>query len=138
MSQYAGVTEFAVWGLPPAATSGVSADVINAHLEGASAVADSYIGMRGYDIPLTTWGLDVTQAVCRIAAWTLLCNYRGLNPDGNAHEALQAAHDKSVLWLRDVAKGVANLSVVDISPKRRKVSLAEAIAADSSDDTRGW
>lgn len=55
MSQYAAASEFAVWGLPPGATSGVSASIIDAHLEGASALADSYIGMRGYDIPLTTW-----------------------------------------------------------------------------------
>lgn len=138
MSQYAGASEFGTWGLPPVATSDVPASVLNAHIEAASSLADSYIGMRGYDLPLTTWGLDVTQSVCRIAAWTLLVSYRGINPDDPAHEALSKAHDAAVAWLRDVAKGVANISVVDATPARRRVALAEAISVDANEDTRRW
>lgn len=138
MSQYAGASEFAMWGLPPVATADVPASVISAHLEAASSTVDSYIAARGYDLPLTTWGVDVTQAVCRIAAWSLLTHYRGVNPDDPAHEALSKANDSAVAWLLNVSKGNANLSVVDVTPKRRNVVMAEAIAADTSSDGRGW
>ena len=100
--------------LPTGALRGVSSDDIAAVLEEASQEADSYLRAR-YAMPATSWGKDLTGAVCRIAAWRLLVR-RGLDPESAAYQAVQDDAKASIAWLRDVAVGRAHLAVDTTAP----------------------
>lgn len=140
MSQYATLEEFGKFGLPGVATSGLADADLNDAIAGASATADSYIANRGYSLPLTVWGQDLTRAVCQIAAWDVLVHLRGVNPEDAGHAAIAKGRDDATAWLRDVAKGVANLSVVDTVTARSKTGTARVFTVVGSDGsrTRGW
>lgn len=140
MSQYATLAEFGKFGLPGVATSGLDDADISDAIAGASAMADSYIGNRGYSLPLTSWGTDLTRAVCQIAAWDVLVHLRGVNPEDAAHAAIAKGRDDATAWLRDVSKGVANLSLVDTATARTKTGTARRFVIVGSDGSsnRGW
>lgn len=138
MPQYAEQADLARFGLPLAATSGLSSDDLDAQLAAASAVADSYITSRGYSTPLATWGDDLRAAVCKIAAWSVLTNLRGVNPEDPGHEAIRQAHIDATYWLRDVAKGVANLAG-QYTQTRQKPAVMQIFNDGAADtETRGW
>ena len=107
-------------------------------LVAASAVADSYLASRGYALPLSAWGSDLTAAVCRIAAWSILVNHRGVNPDDPAHAAVRLGQQDAMAWLRDVARGTANADVQTTSPARKTHQLAGVFVGADSTGTRGW
>lgn len=140
MSQYASLEEFGKYGLPGVATSGLADADINDAIAGASAMADSYIANRGYSLPLTAWGQDLARAVCQIAAWDVLVHLRGVNPEDAAHAAIAKGRDDATAWLRDVAKGLANLSTVETTTARAKAGVARVFSVVGSDgeSTRGW
>lgn len=140
MSQYATLEEFGKYGLPGIATSGLADADIGDAIAGASAMADSYIANRGYALPLTSWGADLTRAVCQIAAWDVLVHLRGVNPEDAAHAAIAKGRDDATAWLRDVSKGVANLSLVDTTAARVAPAVARvfAVLGDDGEATRGW
>jgi len=115
VSQYATEEEFRVHGLPSAALVGIASDTILAHVQSASAKANSYIPSR-YNPPLTAWATDLTEAVCHIAAWTLLVHARGASPDDPAMAAIVKSHDDAIVWLRDVAANKAHLDIVETAP----------------------
>lgn len=136
MSQYAELEDM-VLGLQATALTDVDEDTQVAHIVAASALADSYISSRGYTVPLTTWGQDLRGAVVRIAAWTLI-NARGVNPNHAGHIALMKAHDDSIAWLRDVAKGVANIDVATTTPARANTGVIGVYTPDAGEELRGW
>lgn len=115
MIQYATEEEFAIYGLPSAAYPNIASETVLAHIGAASAKANSYIPSR-YSPPLTAWGTDLTEAVCHIAAWTLLSHVRGASPDDPAMMAIMKSHDDAITWLRDVAAGKAHLDIVETAP----------------------
>lgn len=136
MSQYATLEEFAQFGLPAAATENLYSYDVEAQIQSASATADSYLASRGYTIPLVSWGSDVKSAVCRIAAWSILVNLRGVNPEDPAHAAVRLGQQDATQWLRDVAKGVANADIATTSPVRRRTGVAGVLGGGTS--SRGW
>jgi phage gp36-like protein len=139
MSQYATINELAAFGLPAAATADLDWGDLDAQLVSASALADSYLSSRGYAMPLTTWGQDLTSCVCRIAAWNILVNLRGVNPEDPAHAGVRMSQQDAMQWLRDVAKGTANASIETAVTARKKTGLASVIVSTDTDDgTRGW
>lgn len=129
---YATTTDLARLGLPAAALTGVSSTVQEAALDAASRLADSYLRAR-YATPLTSYGVDLTRAVCSIAAWDLL-RVRGYDPNRGGDEAVRLGHTDAVKWLRDVSNGVAHLAGLTESESE---SWPEAIGV-VSDDPRGW
>lgn len=135
MASYATLADFDIWGLPPTNTAGLDPTMIEGHLSSASRLADSYIGARGYALPLTQWGEDLRSAVCRIAAFTVLVS-RGINPDEPMIQATSKSRDDAIAWLRDVAKGIANLDQVQTTPARSGAGLI-AFYTSSTED-RGW
>lgn len=139
MSQYATQADLAKWGLRASVLAGISPADQDAHLQAASAMADSYLGHRGYALPLTTWGDDLRQSVCKVAAWTLL-NHRGASPDNPADAGVAKAHDDALSWWRDIARGVANLNVTSTASARAPVQRAMVISDDfeNGEKTRGW
>lgn len=116
----------------PQAIASMSVETKNAHLLAASVVALSYVKKR-HGLPLVSWGADLIEAVVALAAWTLLCT-RGFNPANTADLTVKDRHDKAILWLRDVAKGLAELvDVVDSTPMAQ-----EAGPLVSTEKRRRW
>lgn len=71
-------------------------------------------GLRDqFVLPLVSWGADVVQVCCDIAAYRLMC-LRGFNPEADGHykDNFDSANKKIELW----AKGVLSPDVVDASP----------------------
>lgn len=112
MSSYATTTDFSST-FSSAAFSGISSDVVAAHLSRASATADSYLAAQ-YSLPLTSWSTDLTHAVCCIAGYTLM-RYRGYKPEG-ADSVWKDDHERALEWLASVAKGALNPQIVDSTP----------------------
>lgn len=109
MGNYIDPSELIIYGLPEEATVGLSSDELSAHIDAAEALADSYIGARGYDVPLPTPDAGLKSAVGRIAGFAVLST-RGLMTENAAHMTLMKGRDDAVAWLRDVAAGKANLA----------------------------
>ncbi|MFO0607273.1 MAG: phage protein Gp36 family protein [Polyangiales bacterium] len=93
------------------------------HLRAASGVAWGYLANR-FTPPLLTWGTELTQMVCDIAAWTLL-RHRGFDPDKPADKAVLLGYEKAVAWLkafgngRGAVLGYADSTVEPARPSRR-------------------
>lgn len=134
MSQYASVTDLGRFGLPGAATSGLDDADLDAQLQGASAEIDSYLDGRGFALPLVTWSDDLTSCCARIAAWSILTNLRGVNPDDPGHAGVRASAEDARKWLAMVAAGKAN--PIGLSTARHKTGVARIYT--NSDGTRGW
>lgn len=132
MSQYATIADLELLGLPAAALGSVSADVKNAHLTAASELADSYFVARGYAIPLASWGTELRQAIAQIAAWTLLINNRGVNPEDPSTAAIARAHDQALAWIKDVGRNDATLNAAKTAP------AAAPAARVRTAKRRGW
>lgn len=124
MSQYATTADLAIFGIGEGGTTGISSADLDRHLQAASATADSYIAQRGYTVPLAAWGDDLRSAVSRIAAWAIVTGDRGIDPENRSHIALMKNRDDAIAWLRDVAKGTANLNVAVTSPDRKRAGVA--------------
>lgn len=111
------VSDLVAWGHLPAALATLPTDVKEMHLLSASKRALTYVSKK-YGLPLLAWGEDLKEAVCAIAAWTLLC-VRGFNPTNAADLSVEKRHDDAWAWLRDIGRGNAELvDVVDSTPDR--------------------
>ena len=93
---------------PGAAFEDLDESVVQYYLDGAEQLAASYLVGRGYG-PIATAGNDYRIAIFKIASWDLMTGVRGVNPADPAHAGLKMARDEAVAWLRDVARGIANL-----------------------------
>lgn len=110
MAAYATQADFASLGLLPKVTATIASADIDAALEAASRVVDSYIGSR-YDLPLTNYDKSVTIATCKIAAYDLLSR-RGFAAGAADSENVRQRYEDAIGWCKDVAKGLALPSVV--------------------------
>lgn len=129
---YATRTDLTTHGLSSAAIAGVSTTAQDAALDAASKTADSYLRAR-YATPLTTYGTDLTRAVCQIAAWDLL-SVRGYDPARGGDEAVRLRAEDAMRWLRDLGAGKASLAGVEESDGESWPTYVGTI----SDDARGW
>lgn len=131
MTQYATIAELYTYGAPAVAFGGLGTDVLTNALVAASALVDSYIRSR-YTPPLTAWGSDIKQAVCKIAAYEALV-VRGYNPAAGSDPNILARHDAAVAWLRGVSRGEIHL---DVTPALATPSQGSAVVSASR--RRGW
>lgn len=131
MSLYASVADFKNR-TTERAYSGMSDAFILAHLTDASELADAYLSQRGYEVPLTTVGNDLKGAICKIALYTAMTAY-GYNPNSQAEEAVRMQYEDAMAFLRDVAKGVANLNTAITVAARTANGVAEVIRGDDED-----
>jgi phage gp36-like protein len=111
---YATRTNLQNLGLPATALTGVPTDAQDEALAAASAVADSNLRSR-FTLPISSWGHDLTSAICHIAAWTILSS-RGFNPDSKNDSAVRMRHDDAIRWLERVADGKATPTLIDSNP----------------------
>jgi phage gp36-like protein len=86
--------------------------VQNTHLLRASELVDAALRDQ-FQTPLTTWGPDVQQVVCDIAAYRLVC-LRGFDPEKD--ELYVTNYKMAMDTLKDWANGVRSPDVVDASP----------------------
>lgn len=114
MAQYATRAELYQLAIPSAALTGISSADQDAALESASRVADSYLG-TAFELPLTLWGVDLKEAVAKMAAYRLMA-VRGFSPEAGDAEQFRLQYQDAVKWLEQVAKGLVRpIGVVDAS-----------------------
>lgn len=133
MTAYASVEQFDVHGIrPEALPEGITPDNKEAAIRAASLKADSYLG-AAFHLPLTSWGEDLTQAVCAIAAYELIAGLLIFQPDPAKNEVLTQRRDAAIGWLKDISAGRAKpVGVVDTAP------AASSVPRVFSRPLRGW
>lgn len=103
-SQYATSAQLSSLALTPAAAQRFGATAIEAQLQAASSIADSYIASQ-FTLPLVTepvgWDMSLTMAVCNIAAYLLYVQY-GFNPAARADKFIQDRYQATVVWLEQI------------------------------------
>lgn len=93
------------------------------HLQAASGVAWGFLANR-FVPPLLTWGPELVQHVCAIAAWTLL-RHRGFDPEKAADRVIVMGYEQATAWLkafgggRGAVLGYVDSSVAPERPSRR-------------------
>lgn len=119
MPQYATIADFEAAGLPTGSLSSLDRTTWNQALIRASAYADSFIGDK-YTLPLgAPYPPALTDAVCQIAAWRLMC-LRGYNPavaGGSSDAIIRQGYLDARDWLVRVANGQAALTVIQSVPE---------------------
>jgi len=133
---YATTTDLVRFGLPAAALTGISTPAQEAALDAASAFADSYLRSR-HDVPLTSYGVDLTQCVCALAAEMLLTT-RGFDATRANGDAVTLRADNARAWLRDVSAGRAAVSGGNAAPAAVSIARASTAPTTASTGERGW
>lgn len=119
-------------GLAPSAIDALDANVpgaVDRALAAASAVAEGHLATR-YVLPLASWGDDLRQAVCALAASTLLTTL-GLNPESTDALLVRGREKSALEWLRGVAAKKIHPSVTEGG-----APVHGAVVVSS--DERGW
>jgi phage gp36-like protein len=131
MTAYATRAEMYSMGIAQVAITGMSTDDQDTALEAASRMVDSYVRPRG-GVPFPDPApAELKRATCVIAAWDLLTS-RGHSPQG-MDQVIQLRYESTILWLRDVATGKAQLDYEnDATPST--VEHAPLIYCDDSVD----
>lgn len=108
---YANLDDFDQHGVPTAALRSRTTTQKCDALAAASEKADGKLALR-YDLPLVSWGSDLTEAVCKLAAYEEM-SVRGFNPDGSDGH-IRDRHNDAWKWLSEVADGrVSPVGLVD-------------------------
>lgn len=108
MTAYATPDDMDNLALPAAALSTLSVEAIQAALDAACAEADSYLAGH-YVLPITSWGMDLRQHVCALAAFRALAK-RGFNPEAPEAQLARRLFDDALDWFKRVATGVVHPS----------------------------
>lgn len=131
------VANFRSYG-PGAAFVDLTDGQIEFHLASAEGMALGYIGGRGYDAAIASADKDLQTAIFKIAAWDLVVGVRGVNPADPGHASMKMQRDEAVSWLKDVARGLANLAGAS-APARARTGTASIVSTSDDDETsRGW
>lgn len=132
--QLATTTDFANFGF---ANYGLSLAQQNAELLAASADVIDAISER-YTPPYSTWGTNLTRAVCAIGAWNMLC-VRGFDPTSPADVSVKDRFDYYTNakdgWLLRVNKGEITLNDL-LEANGAKPEDDIALGGDGSDTGR--
>lgn len=134
MSQYATAAQFYSLGLrQDAVPTGADVDTV---LQACSGMVDGAAAASGrYTPPFTTWSMEITLVVCKLAAYELL-SVEGFNPDGNNHDrTVLERWRQAQAWLKALENGRPVTGVVDTAPG----TVAPTMMAEAfSDDLQGW
>ncbi len=106
---YATLGDLPKHGTTAASLVPIASEHQTAALAAASSVVDSYLRSR-FTLPLTTWGDDVRQTVCQLAAYNLLVT-RGLDPEGG--KTIGDRYKAAIKWLEAVQEGRATPEGLD-------------------------
>lgn len=133
MSSYATPLDFDTHGIRPAALpASITPADKQAAIDAASARADGYLGAR-FRLPLISWGDDLKQAVCAIAAFELIAARVGFNPEANHNLVILTRKEDSIRWLEQVSRGhITPANIVETAPPAASVSKVYC------NKPRGW
>lgn len=134
---YATTTDLARYGLPSAALSGIATAAQEAALDAASVFADSYLRSRYGTLPLTSYGVDLTQCVCALAAEMLLTT-RGFDATRANGDAVTQRAENARAWLKDISAGRAAVSGGNTTATATPIARASTAPSTSSSSERGW
>lgn len=113
---YANLDDFDRFGLPAGTASGFTRSTLAEALAAASVDADGKLALRA-DLPLVSWGADLSRRVCQIAAYEVM-SARGFNPDTGSDTNIRMRFDDAWKWLTAYANGHVNSKeIVDSTPE---------------------
>lgn len=129
---YATLNDLATFGANASALTMPSANQ-TAALNAASAEADGYLRSRypRAELPLTTYSVDLTIAVVKIAVFELLAA-RGFDPNANSDDVIVKRADDARAWLKSIARGEVSL---DLAPDPATSPGSPTV---NSQPLRGW
>jgi phage gp36-like protein len=137
MTRYAEAADLAALGVRSQATGGIASGDIDDALDAASVLFDGYARSR-YDVPFTTWGMDVTAAVAKVAAYEILST-RGLSPAASdSDQNVRDRYRDAIAWMKDVAAGRARVSGGATTPTAERHARASTAPTVRSTGQRGW
>lgn len=143
MTAYASLENLYTYGAPQKAFGQLTDDQKNNELEAASRYVDSFLRGR-YLLPLVSWGVEITEATCKIAAYNLM-NVRGYNPASGADMNLETRYNAAVAWLTLVQKQQAHPNVTLTPDKTPDINQPQVISSSVVDlstgakaPNRGW
>ena len=102
MSSYATITQLTQFALPAEAVQNISNATLQAELDAASTVADSYLRGR-YPNGIATWDVDLSINVCYLAAYSILAA-RGYNPEQGADSTYYDRWKAATKWFEGVQR----------------------------------
>lgn len=111
------------------------ADVISRAIEDADATIDSYVRVRGADVPLDPVPASVRNASVTLAIYHLSLGRRSVTDD------VQKSYDDVMAWLRDIAAGSAALGLDTAHTETEPGRGAQHTAQDRVYDRgkmKGW
>lgn len=111
-----------------------SSDEKTAALEAASDRADSYLQSR-YTLPLTSYGDDLKEAVCALAAYRLGVA-TGYIPADGTESHLYLLRKDAIQWLQQVAAG--EISPAGVVDSGTTTSDSGPLPIVASKEPRGW
>jgi phage gp36-like protein len=147
VSSYATLTDLTTLGVPAGAISSISSGDQQKALDAASTLADGYL--RGkFTLPIATPSVDLVEAVCKVAAYSLL-SVRGYNPETGSDPNLRDRYKDAIAWFQGVAAGRITPALTDASvgsvggPFVVQPTMAEGLDGSSrlvsgAPRARGW
>lgn len=102
MSSYATITQLLQFALPQEAVQNISNATLQAELDAASTVADSYLRGR-YPNGISTWDVDLSINVCYLAAYSIMAA-RGYNPEQGADSTYRDRWVAATEWFKGVQR----------------------------------
>lgn len=67
----------------------VADEIVQEHLQAGSDQADVWLQLGGYTTPLSAWGKDLDRAVCEVAAFHMLKEVVGFNPEASNDKMIE-------------------------------------------------
>jgi len=128
-TQYASAAEFDKFAMPAKAFARMTTDQKNLALQFASRKAASYIKKRKV-LPLVSWGDDLREAVCKLAAYEFMSN-RGYKPLSGANSVIRERYNDAIEWLTLVSTG--DVELVDCVDSTTTPGIDEAGPLAASD-----
>lgn len=102
--------------LPPGIVAGkLTDDQLDEILDGASGEVLSYLRKR-YEPPFISWGADLENLTGDIARFRAL-SFVGFRPGSGNNEIVVLQWQAAVSKLKDAAKGLVELDIVDATPQ---------------------
>lgn len=119
-------------GTSAASLSALTSDQHQAGLNSSADEAMGYFASRG-NLPLVSWGTDLTEKVCHMAAYALLSRV-GYNPDDGADKNIKLRRDDAITYLLRYSRGEITSPLIVFSTAQTTGSFPKVISRAA----RGW
>ncbi len=118
MSSYAAPAQLVQLAINAVALGSITNADQQAALDAASTELDGYLASQ-YVLPLSSWGTDLTEHTCHIAAYRLM-GRRGYRA-GGVDQGFKERYDDAIRWATKISTGtVSPPGIIDSSPNLRE------------------